>query len=223
MTEEKSLLVIGCPRAATRYTSKVWNKAGVKVGHEYTGPDGSVTHLFAVDCEEYPYWPWNPPKGKVAHVGERRSDFEFLNTWHQVREPLKSITSMSLVVSKNAWEWFSDHIPIAPKNPNKLYLSMQLWLHWNQKCEDVATWTYRVEDFEQHWPRMCTEVGIPPCELPNVSPTTNRSKRWSKPFVDREKIKAMSDTNWAALDQQDVILADSIRQLAEHYGYSTGD
>lgn len=222
--QRRLLLINACARSGTKYIHKVWQSTQLDIGHEYVGRDGSVTHFFAVDAETHPVFPWESPKGRKAHVGEQRSDFEFDHIWHQVRHPLKCITSNSLVIPRNEWEWLAPHIGIDPKHPDTRFLSMVYWLKWNQLCEAASHWTYRIEDIEQLWPHMRQLLKLEAAPFPsNVSKTLNRPKRWAKPFVDREAVKSAPDLTWSQLDEVDILVAGHIRELARHYGYEVKD
>jgi len=216
---ERKLLITGCPRAGTLFAANVWRRAGLDFGHEHCRGDGSVSWFFAVDDDSYPDLPWKNPKGRCAHVGERRSDYEFANVWHQVRDPLKCITSMSLVVSREQWAWAARHIVLPDLKGDVRRLALVHWVKWNALCAERASWTYRVEDFEQHWPRMLLKLGMRPRPIPSVRKDTHRSLRWSKPFVDREAIKKMPDLTWDELYAIDERFAELAAKAAKEYGY----
>ncbi len=223
MPEPRKLLILACARSGTKYIHKVWKKAGLDIGHEYTGRDGSATHFWAVDAEKCLEFPWESPKDRKAHIGERRSDFTFGNTWHQIREPLACITSNSLVIPRNEWAWLRQYIPLPAGKHDTKYLSMLYWLHWNTLCEDYADTSYRIEDIEHEWPLLTNMLGMGGVPLPNVDKQTNRAKRWSKPFVDREAIKKAPDLTWADLDAIDPILTGLIMTKADRFGYRVED
>jgi hypothetical protein len=223
MPEPRKLLILACARSGTKYIHKVFQKIGLDIGHEYTGKDGSATHFWAVDPPKCLEFPWESPKDRKAHIGERRSDFEFEHIWHQIRNPLNCITSNSLVIPRNEWEWLSQYIPIPVAKHDTKYLSMLYWLHWNTLCEHYADTSYRIEDIDHEWPLLTDMLGIPRVPLPPVNKQMNRAKRWSKPFVDRDAIKKAPDLTWADLDAIDPLLADLIRVKADRFGYSTED
>ena len=62
------ICIVGAPRSATVYMTKLLCKLGYEIGHEQSGPDGSVGY----------------------HLAAIRPD----NCFHQVRHPLKQIASM---------------------------------------------------------------------------------------------------------------------------------
>jgi len=218
--EKRKLCVIGCPRAGTKYTFKVWNKVGVKIGHEYTAEHGTVSHLFVVDDPlGYPPMPWSKPTGRVAHVGERRDGWEFEHVWHQIRTPLKCIGSMALVVSVRDWEWFRRHVELPGKKADKRLIALHMWVKWNRLAAENASWTYRIEDMDFLWAKMCFKLKIPREQIPDVSKTTHRSLRWGKPFVDREAIKKLPDPTWEDLRALDADMTDQAYAMAVKYRY----
>ncbi len=221
--KHRKLLIIGCARSGTKYIHKAWRAAGLDIGHEYVGADGSATRFFGVDAPEHPELPNTSPKGRKCHVGERRSDFEFEHVWHQVRDPLKCITSNTLALPRKAFAWLEDFTPIDSKHPNIRYIAMQYWFYWNRICADYATETYRIEDLDKHWRLMAYKLGVKSGSVPDIDKQTNRSLRWARPYVDREAIKKMPDFTWTDLDNVDPILSGHIRTLAESYGYRYAD
>lgn len=220
MSEHRLLCVTGCPRSGTLYSANVWRRAGLDIGHEHTRGDGTVSFLFGVnDPAGYPAMPWAYPKGRCAHVGERRDYFEFQCFWHQVRTPLKTIGSMALVVPNDQWDWFRRHIPLAPPRADKRLLGLELWVRWNKLCQEQAQWTYCVEDMPRLWPRMLLKLGLRPRPMPDVRKDMHRSLRWGKPFVDKEKAKNTPDPTWSELELLSKDLVREARALAERYGY----
>lgn len=223
MTEPRKLLIVATGRAGTKWSARAWQKMGLDVGHEYVGKHGSVTRFFAVDGTDHPSFPNESPKNRMAHQGERRSDFEFEHIWHQVRHPLTCITSLSLAFPRSAFEWYSRYIDINPKHPDIRFTAMQFWLKWNELCAEHATMSFQIEEIDHYWSHMCEELGVPVCEPPSIDRTLNRSKRWSRPFVDRKAIQAAPDLTWEDLSDIDPILAIHVEQAAKAYGYSTED
>ena len=217
---KRKLCVIGCPRAATKYTATVWKKYGLRVGHEFTDQHGTISHLFVVDDPlGYPEMPWSKPDGRVAHVGERRDGFEFDQVWHQIRTPLKTIGSMALVVSMRDWNWFRRHIALPKDGSDKVLIALHMWVKWNRLAEEAATWTYRIEDMDRYWAKMLFKLGLKRKPIPEVSKTLHRSLRWGKPFVDREAIKKQPDPTWHDLVKLDPTMTDEALKLAIKYDY----
>lgn len=221
MPEKRKLLIVATGRAGTKWSARAWQKMGLKIGHEYVDTGGSCTRFFAVDGTNHPLFAQESPKGRMSHQGERRSDFEFEHIWHQVRHPLTCITSLSLAFPRSAFEWYARYASIDPHHPDMRYVAMQFWFEWNKLCEDYASTTYCIEDIDHFWPWMCEELDIKSDgKVPDISRTLNRSKRWSRPFVNRKAIQVAPDLTWRDLDAIDPILSDLIKVAAERYGYN---
>src|SRR5210317_297718 len=95
----KNLLVIGSGRCGTTWLSQTLQAAGFDVKHECVGDHGTVSLFFQVDADWYPFVPWVAKEpGRVAHVGERRSDFVFDHVVHLVRHPLEVAASMQSII-----------------------------------------------------------------------------------------------------------------------------
>lgn len=207
--------VLACGRSGTLYTTHVLQEAGLKVGHEWTDENGTVSCV-AYGNPPYPLFPWEPPKGRVAHQGEDIMNTPWSVTLHQVRHPLKVIESAYIVLPAASWKFYSRHIPVVRLMP-KLYRCMLYWLKWNELCEKQALFTYQVEKIKQEWPRIAQACGLPEkTPFPEqVSQKTNSEKRRQIPFVDRNfKIEG-----WETLEAIDPILTKRIKQKATIYGY----
>lgn len=212
----RKLLIVACARSATMFIARAFCKVGLRLGHEYVGEGGCASHWFARDAAWHSVW-----TDKKAHVGERRSDYTFEFVWHQVRDPLKVITSNTYTMTRDHRRWLAEVWPQDfAKGRSKLHYAMMYWLLWNQECEAYAQRTYRVEDIDALWSELCAEVGIQSDTVPALDRQMNRPMRWGKPFVDREKIKAAPDLTWNDLEREDAITTDRIRALAASYGYA---
>ncbi len=213
--QKRKLLIIGCARSGTTYTHKAWKECGLKLGHEFVDEGGSATHWFAVDATWHSKW-----TDKKAHVGERRSDYEFEHIWHQVRAPLVTITSNFFTMTSDHRKWLHEQFP-GDFHPglSKLYFAMAYYYRWNMACEAYAQRTYRVEDLDELWGRMTKELLGEEKAMPELNRQMNRQMRWGKPFVDKVAIKAAPDFTWEQLEAEDLILATRIRELASRYSY----
>jgi hypothetical protein len=81
----KGIFVVACARSGTVYTAKVLSALGYNIGHEITGPDGSVGYHLAIV----------KPK----------------NCFHQVRNPIDQISSASTLSSWGIVEKITDIKP----------------------------------------------------------------------------------------------------------------
>lgn len=205
--------VLACGRAGTLYTTEVLKAAGLDVGHEYTGENGTVSSL-AYGSPPYPLFEWEPPIGRCAHQGEDITQIPWDVTIHQVRHPLKTIESAFIVIPKVSWLYYERVIGISHRLP-KLYRCMLYWFRWNVLCESISKFTYQLEKIEQNWMRICEEAKISAPFPAQISRTTNHKKRNQIPFAD----KKFKITGWEQLSDIDPVLTERIRELAKKYGY----
>ena len=55
LEENKKILIVACPRAATRFTYNLLNHFNINVGHEETKVDGAVSSLHLYTEEKFDY------------------------------------------------------------------------------------------------------------------------------------------------------------------------
>ena len=143
----KRLLITGCPRSGTMFTSKVFNALGVNFGHE------SVYGLR------------QGLRGKPANWGEWEGEASWLSVpflplddtvvLHQVRHPLGFVRSVC------GWGFLSDasrdhhyskvvgiHAPEVYTPDSEPERGATMWRVWNEKAEAHAVMTYRIEDLD---------------------------------------------------------------------------
>lgn len=206
---EAKVLVMGTMRAGTKYMSRVLRAAGLDVGHEYSGKDGTVSNYFAVDDDLYPTYPKLSPAGRKMHTGERRRDFDYAVRFHQIRHPLKVVPSAVKIISKNDWRWISRHVPIHPSLPPYIR-AMEYWMRWNRLCaEQKADFTYHVEDIESVWPEIAGLLNLGNAPLPDINKTTNRSHGFRSAEV----------VTWEDLERKDALVTKRLRKAAAEFGY----
>lgn len=206
---KKRLLVLGSGRSGTTFTAKALQVAGVNVTHEKVGQDGTVSHYFVVDSDWYPMAPW---KGWVEkekmHVGERRSDFEFENVVHIVRDPRKVIPSMTKIFDSVTWEFYvrNGFIPEGLKKP--VLRAMHLWLNHNTAAAEQADLTFQLERYQHAWPALMELIGE------NVP-----YPQYLKPSNKTSGFKKYEPLAWHQLLDIDRDLGRQIKTLANRYGY----
>jgi hypothetical protein len=173
--KHKGVGVVACIRSGTQYISRVMHKIGLNVGHERQAPDGSVGY----------------------HLMVIRPD----NCFHQVRHPLKQISSN---VAHNSWGFCDLIIDL----PNAGLLGcMKYWYEWNLLCEEFCVWRYRIEEFPEVWDEFLERIGHEPCELPDTPTDTNKQPGEFKQYT------------WDDLFNEDKGLAEDIVKMAKRYGY----
>ena len=131
----KKLLIIGCARSGTLFTSEALQKQGLDIGHEVMGADGMVSWFATFeDCCIL-------PKEHLPSVSH--TSFFIL---HQVRHPLRVISSAVTLTAKS-WRRICARVPEITLEESLLLRCMKYWYYWNQIAEAVASMTYRVETF----------------------------------------------------------------------------
>lgn len=190
------ILIIGCGRSGTRYASKVLGNCGLKIGHEKRGEDGMAS--------------WRA----VGHSDELAAHKII---YHQVREPLGVISSFQTVM-RRTWRAICDIEPRIYNDESLLLKSMKYWLYWNQRCEEKAVKTYRVENMMKELQGILNSI--------DVGMTDEMRRKASKIATnDHTRVQGhkVSDTyqkvTWNDLECEDVIICTQIRDQALRYGY----
>jgi len=197
--ESRLLLITGCARSGTMYTARFLQANGLHVEHELDAPDGTVSWIMAVDSPSK-HWPcpWGPgPSG-----------FRYKHIFHQVRDPLKSIASLSHE-PKKAWDYICAYAPEIKMDDPPLVRAAKCWYYWNLKAEKKAQWTYKVEEMPQVVDKMARKLGVRlnPALLNSVPKDTN-SRQYH------------TTCTWEDLRQiLEPALYHKILKLAKHYGY----
>lgn len=144
----KYIIVTGCSRSGTGSASRIFQKAGLQIGHHVRpGIDGVV-----------------------ADVAVPFKCLQDCLVLHQVRHPLKQIASMT-TSQWYTWEYIRGFVNIG--NGSLLRSCMAAWLEWNKLIQPKAVFRYRIEDMENQWEHICNLIGLPPCPFPVVSTTTH--------------------------------------------------
>lgn len=218
--KKRKIRVIGCARSGTLYTRGVLKSKGLKIGHEYCGDDGTVSHLFVEDYE-FPVVKYKYPPGRCCHVGEQPSDFSFEHTVHQVRDPLKCIDSIKWV--RAPWDMVSELTGESLDYDNIIDKAAAYLLHWNKFCQERAEITYRIED---QLPDMLNHVGLDPSIPKKLPKTRNHSHRYTackfpKQYDTYQKRKDLVDGSpppeWGDITPS---LRRPLKKLFRSYGYA---
>jgi hypothetical protein len=180
----KPVAIVGCGRSGTQYMSLVFQQAGLDVGHERMGADGTVDASFGP-----------------------RLDPEKYVVLHQVRQPIKVIANIT-IARESSWRRISQYIDLIRKPI--LRRALQVWIDWNKLNEAKARWTYRIEDIDQAWPKICDEIGIPHCPKALEGIPRNQHTR----------VGRYEPTTWEALMKLDPERVEIARDMARRYGYT---
>ena len=182
-------LILAYPRSATTYTAKMLQAHGLKFGQENRGDqtDGTISY-FKV---HYPH--------------------KYNVVLHQVRDPLKTISSAVTVLAKRTHNEFNIlfDIDIADRDKSKLYQVMQTWLMLNELAEEKAEWRYRIEDIDEVYSELCQRLKIQPKE--KFPPLNRNVNTRPHPML-----------TWSDLDKEDYILSQRIKEKTKQYGYNNG-
>lgn len=198
---EHLLLITGCARSATTYISKVMEMNGLQFVHEGLARDGCSSWTMAVDAAKTPWGPGS--KG-----------LEFKHIFHQVRNPLSTISSVNHTEGEASWKFICEHVPeISLKEP-QLHRCVKYWIYWNQIAENKAEWTYRIEDLEKVLPEMSERLGVPldPISLKLISKITFHRGDYEKKFTWRDMREQLPKK-----------LLEELYAAALHYGYAIED
>jgi hypothetical protein len=201
--------VVGNSRSGTDWFTRVLNAAGLDVGHEYLRKDGTVSCYFFIDTHRYPLSPTTSPPGRIAHVGERYSDYKFDMTLHIVRDPLKCIGSIWSTMQTEHQKWLEEFKVIPTGLKPKLLKSMHTWYEVNRRCERIAEYRFNLEHAKQAWPDIRDSLDIAhEMPMPQI-PVSNRSRG----------IFLAKKLTWRMMVDMDKELATKIAKMASYYGY----
>ena len=188
------LVVVGCPRSGTYFTSRLFTEHGLDVAHERWGRDGMSCWMLAGDTE---FW-----RRADACPPELRSAFAVV---HQVRHPLKVIGSL-FTIAKVSYALLEKAMPFVTTCPVRR--AMLAWLHWNRLAQSRASYTYRVENMEMEFDELCRRARFRAALKTDFVTSKQANSR-----VHRE-------VTWEELDTVDAALAAEIKAQAVGYGYA---
>jgi len=197
------LCIVGCTRSGTVYVTRLLQHLGLKVEHEYPGPDGCIGFNFAFDRRLIVGDATN-----VARPG--RAGLTFDHLWHQVRHPLKAIGSMH-THNSGTWAMIADGLCWERMPKTVIRCAARYWIELNRLAEDIADITYQIEDVadgSEVFEEMCRRLEMP-AYWPNVRLTRNT----------RAHKRSYRRIEWGDLEREAAGLYPDVRELAVHYGY----
>jgi hypothetical protein len=193
----RNLLITGCARSGTGYISQVLTRAGLDIRHEQIGKDGTSAWVMVAPSEKTP---WGPG----------RKNIRFIHIFHQVRDPLKTISSVFSTEPPASWQYIMEYVPQILPEDSKTVKAAKYWYYWNLKAAELAEWTYRIEDIREVWGEMQYRLGknLDMSVLDHVSKKANT------------RGNHMRDFTWEDLRKElEPNLYRNIRALARSYGY----
>lgn len=196
--KHRALLITGCARSGTQYVAMALTASGIEIGHEQMKSAGVSKWDLATNPKEARNKRWI-----------NLHNFQFDHIFHQVRDPLKVISSVYVTEDRQSWNYILKHTPEIDIRDSHLIKCAKYWYYWNLKAEELAEWTYRLEDLDQLWEEYGRRLGKPinAQAINAISKKTNTAgdpKRFT--WYDLEK----------ELDSE---LYHNIRKLAQKYGY----
>jgi len=194
-------LVTGTPRSGTHYTAAVLREMGLRVRHEEIDADGTVS--------------WKHIGSGCFNVSERKRKTEirdpgFTRIIHQVRHPLKSISSMQ-TLRACSWDFMCRHVEVDLDAPLPVR-SMQAWIRWNRLIAGRATWRFKIEEITEIFGELLERLDVAQQPLPRIDKRCWESRSSRYPPL-----------SWENLLHADAELAAEAASLAAGYGYEVPD
>lgn len=197
---EKLLLITGCARSGTHYIAALLTLSGLPIKHEREGAMGTSSWTMAVDAVKTP---WGPGFLK----------FKFRHVFHQVRDPLKTISACTTEPEKS-WEFICVHIPQIKMKDRLVVKCAKYWYYWNLEAEKKAEFTYRIEDIENVLDEMSFRLGYP---------LAKDALAWVPKDLNHRPRKVTYSWSDLKVLLADPVLYQNIVDMATRYGYSVND
>lgn len=194
--KDKLIIITGCGRSGTTFSSKVLRRMGLEIGHERLRKNG-VSSWYLTS------------KRKKVQLGPSLYDLRSFNKIiiHQVREPLASISSM-LSTGSPSWRFLSNEIPISLEKDSKTLRAMKYYYYWNLQTENIADVRVKAEEFLYKIESILLKYKI---DFKTNNVTIDESSK-----VNTRKHKKL---DWDDLFKEDKNLAEKIVELGRKYGY----
>lgn len=211
----RKLLVTGTGRCGTDWFSRAFTQLGYDLPHEIVGTFGTSSKWFYIDSDWYPMIPYQALG--VAHVGERKSDYQFEKVIHLVRNPLTCISSMMAVFHQLDYEFMEDNQvtlwTLTGESP--LFQAMACWYETNsyierhKPCDPKDYLLVHIEHVREEWPRIAKFCGIQN-QYPDL-PASNHAKDYRR--------HPTLPLTYEQLRTEDIGLGGAIQLMAKRYGY----
>lgn len=199
--EEKFLLIVGTARSGTFYVTKLMKECGIFIRHEYYGDDGVCSWLMVAETNNTP---WGP--GRVGYT--------FTHILHQIRNPLKCMSSIYTTEPYEAWKYVLENTPEITWRDPKVVRCAKYWYYWNLKAEKLAEFSYAVEDIENQWEKIEQVLGM----------KLDKSSLDRLPKDVNTRGGHQMEFTWKMLKAElDPTLYKQIQTMAKKYGYPLED
>ncbi|MGC3967590.1 MAG: hypothetical protein QM775_09535 [Pirellulales bacterium] len=192
----RPVVVVGCPRSGTVFTSRVLRRNGFDVRHERMVPSGTVDAMSVI----------------------RRLPDDAL-VLHQVRHPLSAIRSMQTLTLGTLRRLARANAVLASDiEKRRLEVCARIWLFHNAQCAALALATFQVES-DDDWNRACDFVGLRRMSRVGVHTTTN-TRRQKQEFKNIYAKNLTIDELHCAAGS---LVAAAIVRQAVSFGYPISD
>lgn len=194
---------ISTGRAGSGFLAKYMSSSGVPCSHEgFFQPDGIHKRLFFRGDSSWLAVPF-------LERGDLRIKKGII---HHVRHPMKVINSM-LGIGFFRGEHYTPFSAFAQAHflisGDEIADCIRWWVNWNQRCEEIADFSFRIEASRDHIPDIFDLVGV---ELDD---------NWKK------RLEALSKDGVNSRKKEDLKYEDLpngkdkhlLKQMAQHYGY----
>ena len=126
------ILITGCGRSGTGYMAKLFQAAGLDVGHEKEGLQGTSD--------------WHAIGWPIAKL------MQYDHIIHVWRDPLLCMRSLP-DIKDHSWKYISNHIPVIAEEESTTIRAMYYWAIWNM-------WSYQlVQRYPRSFSVNVTEAG----------------------------------------------------------------
>jgi len=212
---KRKLLILSVARSGTQYITALLRNCGFKIGHEGFKREGTVGMFFAVEDVWYPGKHWNDDDGFEDESRQKRSDYDFEQVWHMVRDPRRVIPSLSChTFPPYLWCWQERHTGISCGIYPKELRAMLFWVAWNELIEqnEKIDLFFRVENVADKWEEICQRTGIAAgTPIPDLGENDYGSQEHGP--------RRPTFMPWEKMESIDLEAAKRVREMAERYGY----
>ena len=205
---QRDFLVVGHPRTGTGYMSKLFQSAGLHVGHEFIGSHGISCWMFATPDDNY-------AKGVKGDIKNKsRKNFSFKYIVHNVKHPFTCMSSIVNIENKasESYAFRKKYVHIKDSAP-RLERAVQSFLGWHEMIENTVKvdCVIRVEDAAEQLKSFLDSKNIP-CEYRALPPEDYNTRRRSK----KHSYEPILQKEW---DELPLNLKNRLNAFCEKYGY----
>ena len=194
------VVIIGTTRSGTKYMSKVFDRAGLHVGHEKFMRNGISS--FALSAG---YRLMGRKFMRGGSFRDLHKVYKVFRVVHLVRDPLKAISSM-----QTEDNFVTSIVEYDGRTP--LFRTMKHWYQWNCMAEQLSVARFKVEEIPETFETILSLLGF------------RKKRRLINPywFVNTQENTREGNyipRSWDDLYGEDEHLADLIWAKAVQYGY----